>query len=60
MAAVDPGGSETFYFEGKTTEGVRNQQCPQGQEYFWINGISEQDLFPKNNGDTGKFFLLFE
>lgn len=60
MAAVDPGGNETYYIDGTTFQGVRNQLVPNDGEFIWFEGKSEQNLFPDTNGDTGKFFLLFE
>lgn len=60
MAAVDPQGSETYYIDGVTFQGVRNEAVNTGTEISWFEGKSEQNLFPLNNGDTGKFFLMFE
>jgi hypothetical protein len=60
MAAVDPQGSETYWIDGTTFEGVKNGNNDPGTERFWFQGKSEENLFPPNNGDTGKFFLLFE
>ncbi len=60
MAAVDPQGGELYWIDGTTFEGVRNQEVNTGTEIAWFQGKSEENLFPLNNGDTGKFFLLFE
>ena len=60
MAAVDPQGQETYWINGISFEGVRNSATNTGDETNWFQGKSEENLFPANNGDTGKFFLLFE
>lgn len=60
MAAQDPQGKEDYYIDGVTFEGIRNQAVNTGDEGTWYDGKSEEHLFPLNNGDTGKFFLLFE
>jgi hypothetical protein len=60
MAAIDPQGGEAYNIDGTTFEGVRNQATDTGTEKYWFQGKSEENLFPLNNGDTGKFFLLFE
>jgi hypothetical protein len=60
MAAVDPQGTETYWIDGTSFEGIRDQATDTGTEKYWFEGKSAVDLFPLNNGDTGKFFLMFE
>lgn len=60
MSAVDPKGSEKYFIEGETFEGIRNQPTQTGTEKYSVNAFSEENLFPPNNADTGKFFLVFE
>lgn len=60
MAAVDPKGSETYWIEGEPFQGVRNPPTKTGTEKYWVNGLTEENLTPDQNSDTGKFFLLFE
>jgi hypothetical protein len=60
MAAVDPKGNETYWLNGIAFEGVRDQLSLTGSETYWFEGQPEQNMFPLNNLDTSKFFLLFE
>lgn len=60
MAAVDPQGGELYWIDGVTYQGVRDQSSNTGEEKYWFEGKSAENLIPLNNGDTGKFFLLFE
>ena len=60
MAAIDPGGEEKFYIDGVTFEGIRNQVIDPDGEITFLQGKSDESLFPLNNQDTGKFFSLFE
>lgn len=60
MAAIDPGGDEKYWIDGVSFQGIRNQQVPNGDETYSFEAKSEENLFPPNNADTGKFLLLFE
>lgn len=60
MAAIDPKGDETYWNNGLSFEGVRNQQTLVGSNTYWFEGLPEENIFPLNNQDTSKFFILFE
>lgn len=60
MAAIDPRGDETYWINGTPFQGIRNQATWVGDERYWFEAQTEQNIFPLNNQDTGKFFLLFE
>jgi hypothetical protein len=60
MAAADPQGGELYWIDGTTFEGIRKENTNPGTETYWFLGKSEENLFPLNNGDTGKFFLMFD
>lgn len=60
MSAVDPQGHEGYWIDGISSQGIRDQASDTGKEEYFFEGKSCVDLFPLNNGDTGKFFLMFE
>lgn len=60
MAAIDPQGDQKYWINGETFQGVRFQPSNTGDEKFWLDGLFEENIFPANNKDTGKFFLVFE
>lgn len=60
MAAVDPHGNETYWINGISYQGVRYEPSKVGGENYWCEGLSEENLTPLQNFDTGKQFLLFE
>lgn len=60
MAAIDPKGDEKMNINGETFEGLRFQPTKTGDEKYWVDGLSEQNLTPLQNADTAKFFLVFE
>lgn len=60
MSAIDPKGDTKYWIYGGPFEGLRFQPTHTGENKQWFEGAPEQNLFPQNNADTGKFFLLFE
>lgn len=60
MAAIDPKGDQKYWINGETFNGIRYQPSKVGDEKYYFEGLTEENLMPANNADTGKFFLVFE
>lgn len=60
MAAVDPKGDQKYWINGDTFQGVRYEPSKIGEQKYWFEGMSEENLTPLQNFDTGKFFLVFD
>jgi hypothetical protein len=60
MSVASDSGSEKYWLDGQPYRGLRNQATKTTNEKYWLDGMPENNIFPINNEDTGKFFLLFE
>lgn len=46
MAAVDPNGEETYWFDGSPFKGLNNTSLTSGEETYWFDGSPFKYLFP--------------
>lgn len=60
MSAIDPKGDQKYWINGDTFNGVRYEPTIVGQEKYYAEGLTEENLMPNQNFDTGKFFIIFE
>jgi hypothetical protein len=54
-------GNETFWIDGCPSEGLKTSLFNHaGNQTFWIDGHTVENIFEKDNNDTGKFSFIFE
>jgi len=57
MSAVNPNGSEEFWIDGHSYDGLRNGYNQTGSEEFWMNGKSADFIIPFTT--DGNFLIMF-
>ena len=52
MSAINPNGSQTYWFNGLPFQGVKKAGTDTDTLTYWFNGLPEQALFPETAGDS--------
>jgi len=53
MAAQNPQGSQTYWFNGLPFQGLKSASADTATLKYWFNGLPEQALFPAEAGAGG-------
>lgn len=59
MAAIDPNGTEKYWFDGLTFKNERLHVARARSERYWFDGLPVTFMTPDNNQDTGRGFTQF-
>jgi hypothetical protein len=52
---------ETYWINGLPFPGIKTSLfIKPGDEYYWIDGVTESALYQITNSDTGKFMIMFD